>query len=72
MEAKDNIIKVQHDKINELKETVEKQQTTIDRISDENTSLKNDLASMQNEFNAFKALVAPLIDQANSKNDSDK
>ena len=58
MEAKDN--------------TIKEQQAIIDRLSDENTSLKNDLASMQNEFNAFKALVAPLIDQVNSKNDSDK
>ncbi|MBO5112053.1 MAG: hypothetical protein J6C12_01705, partial [Lachnospiraceae bacterium] len=58
MEAKDN--------------TIKEQQAIIDRLSDENTSLKNDLASIQNEFNAFKALVAPLIDQVNSKNDSDK
>ena len=58
MEAKDN--------------TIKEQQAIIDRLSDENTSLKNDLASMQNEFNAFKALVAPLIEQANLKNNLDK
>ena len=65
MEAKDNIIKEQQDKIIEL-------ENTIDKLSDENTSLKNDLASMQNEFSAFKALVAPLIEQTNLKNNLDK
>ncbi|MBO5483450.1 MAG: hypothetical protein J5978_09015 [Spirochaetaceae bacterium] len=65
MEAKDN--------------TIKEQQAIIDRISDENTSLKNDLTSaqnvintLQNEFNAFKSLVAPLIEQANLKNHLDK
>lgn len=72
MEAKDN--------------TIKEQQAIIDRLSDENTSLKNDLTSAQNEIkilqnelntqknelNSFKTLMAPLIDQANLKNDLDK
>ena len=66
--------------------TIKEQQAIIDRLSDENTSLKNDLTSAQNEIkilqnelntqknelNSFKTLMAPLIDQANLKNDLDK